>query len=109
VFLIIGEKSRAAAQANVNLCATCSYYSRRRFSQNNREIHMCSENYQSPFALSGPVSACSSYYDKNKPQLHDLDKIAWTIETSKKTVGFIPPSKRTDIGKEFVVQGEPLR
>ena len=102
MLVIIGEKSRASAAANQNLCLTCRYYRRVRYGLDDREERTCNHTGNSWFPLRGPVSECTDYIDKSRPYMHDMEKIAWTIETSKRTVGFnpeikfVPPKKRDE-------------
>jgi hypothetical protein len=106
MFIIIGDKSRATARSSDNLCPNCSNYAAVRYALDDREERICLDNAHFPRRLRGPVATCTSFYDKTKPNKHEMDKIAWTIETSKRTIGFenqvkfIPPSQRNDIRRD---------
>lgn len=106
MFVIIGDRSRAVASSYKNLCLTCQNYMAMKYSLNDREERVCVANYNHPIKLRGPVSQCTDYSDKTRPSKHEMNKIAWAIEPSKRKVGFgaevdfIPPSKRNDLKEE---------
>jgi hypothetical protein len=87
MFVIIGEKSKAASSLSDDLCLTCHNFQEIRYSLNESAERVCHYNGQkSP--LKGPVSSCSMYADRNHPSKWEMEQIAWTIEASKKKVGF---------------------
>lgn len=104
MFLIIGERSRAASRSNENLCLKCWNYSGIKYSLDDREERCCTRlSGNQPMALRGPVSQCSDFQDRTKPGKEEMNKMAWIIEPSKRKVGFdqavrfIPPTERTDL------------
>ena len=101
MLIVIGDRSRAVAQSNVNLCLTCRHYSAVAYSLNDSEERNCYRNYENPVRLRGPVSRCTDYDNKTAPSEHEMRKIAWSIEPSTRKVGFdtcveIKPPKRKD-------------
>lgn len=87
MFVIIGEKTRAASSLATDLCMSCEHFQVVRYSRNETEQRLCHYNgHMRP--LHGPVASCNLYGDKNQPSKWDMEKIAWTIEASKKKVGF---------------------
>jgi len=97
MFVIIGERSRAASDSRQNLCLKCWNYHGRKYAIDDSEVHLCCTMSNHPQRLRGPVSQCSDFQDKSKPNKHELDKIAWIIDPNHKKVGFIPPSERKDL------------
>jgi hypothetical protein len=103
MFVIIGEKSKAVSNSSKNLCLTCGRYFARTYALTDEAERLCLSNYDNPVRLKGPVSVCTDYYNKNAPDKYDMEKIAWTIEASKKKVGFgaeydiiVKPPKRKE-------------
>lgn len=101
MLVIIGEKSRATAAAKENICLKCRNYFAFQYSDNDQKTHMCTLwGTSKPIILKGPVSSCTDFSDTSQPFKSDMEKIAWTIESSKRTTGFhadvrfIPPKKR---------------
>ena len=108
MFLIIGERSRAAAKSSENLCLKCLNYSGLRYALDDREERVCIANIHDPRRLRGPVAECSDFADKTRPSKYDMNKIAWAIEPSKRRVGFetgvrfVPPSERNDTKDDYI-------
>lgn len=106
MFLIIGERSRAAARSSDNLCIRCWNYSGKKYALDDREDHFCAAVPNHAQRLRGPVATCSDFSDKTKPSKDKMENMAWIIEASKREVGFgvgvriIPPSQRNDITRD---------
>lgn len=70
---------------------TCSSYFARTNGLNDVTERFCLFVAQSgggAHKLSGPISVCTDYKDKNSPDKWEMEKIAWTLELSRKKVGF---------------------
>jgi hypothetical protein len=101
--VIIGERHRAAQSDKTNLCLKCDYYLSVEFSRSAQQLKVCTVINSNPIHLSGPVATCNCFYDKTAPSKHDMEKIAWTLELQKSTVGFaaeqvrfLPPAKKAN-------------
>lgn len=88
MFVIIGNRAKAVSDSSKNLCLTCRNYFARTYALTDESERICLVNYDKPTRLRGPVSICTDYQDKNTPDKYSMEKIAWTIESSKKVVGF---------------------
>jgi|PlaIllAssembly_1097288.scaffolds.fasta_scaffold635385_1 hypothetical protein len=54
---------------------------------------VCSEIHRT-HAVNKVVTRCTDYDDKRLPDLYELERIAWTLETTeKRVIGFKPPRK----------------
>lgn len=104
MLVIIGERSKAVADGSRNLCPSCRNYFSYTYALNNQIEHFCSILQSGALRMKGPVSRCSDWSDKNQPYRSDMEKMAWILEVSHKTVGFggernvkvIAPSDRKD-------------
>lgn len=58
----------------------------------------CQAVYNRPRRITRPVARCSDYIEANKTSRHEMEKIAWTLQTDKKghAIGFAPPIIKND-------------
>lgn len=65
---------------------------------NGETATFCHEFFHQPFRIYRPVVNCSRYVNANQPARHELEKIAWTLNTDKsgQRIGFTPPAKKDD-------------
>lgn len=59
---------------------------------------VCNVLYNAPRQIRSHVVKCSDYDRRGRLNQHELEKIAWTIQTDKsgQAIGFAPPKKRPD-------------
>ena len=75
-----------------SMCSTCRYAQRIR-GMNLQELVICRNN--TPVRVPFPVAECSTYDDKRKPAIWDMEKIAWQVESRNRgAVGFGEASTR---------------
>jgi hypothetical protein len=48
--------------------------------------------------LREPMAECSSYDDSRRPEMYQMEQIAWIVRTDKKTkrIGFVSPEEMKD-------------
>lgn len=74
-----------------DLCRTCRNSVIIQGSRDSDERRYCDALSGDSTQLFTNVADCSSYYNKSLPSLHQYEKIAWVLETSKgRQVGFVP-------------------
>ena len=75
-----------------NLCLTCRYAHHSQSALSGKERILCTA--MSPaMPLNEPVARCSSYLDRSRPSLIDMQEIAWSLQTDKvgRSIGFLSP------------------
>ena len=75
-----------------NLCESCLSGLCMTNSKNRRHIYCQSFGAH----MMESVIECSGYQNKAKPELYQLERIAWVLQTDKNRgpLGFAPPSQR---------------
>jgi hypothetical protein len=91
MFLILSDKARAVRDSSKNLCVQCRFYHWRVDAQTEKELRICCVSNTNTLPLTGPVARCNDFRDANRPPLQAMEQIAWTLDTSKRSVGFLPP------------------
>jgi hypothetical protein len=96
-------------RGDAHLCSTCTQAFIRRGVNSSMDLQIC--NYISQVTggrrgvITSRIAACTSYYPKHLPQLHELQDIAWEIvskgERGERRIGFISPADRRAAGIGF--------
>jgi hypothetical protein len=88
------------------LCRTCQYAHYIKGNSISEIILECSARYE-PSTMPFEAVECSKYEDKRKPDRHTYEKIAWHINTDRKTgtIGFLSPAEWKKLSKENRTQG----
>jgi hypothetical protein len=78
------------------LCTDCANVLIREMS-NGAVFVQCTYDHP-PSRITEPVVRCTVYRSHNQPDRYDLEKIAWLVNTDKKSgkVGFEPPKKEEE-------------
>ena len=90
-----------------SLCETCRWSTIIRGPKLGDQIVECSrlsfENQRVPF----PVTSCSSYGDRSRPSLREMEEIAWILRSDplRNQVGFIRSSRLSD-EERYVLEDE---
>jgi hypothetical protein len=87
-----------------NLCETCSYGFIRLGYRVGEETVLC--RWTEPTSLVAfRVRACSGYQDKTRPNLYQMQQIAWTISPprAKETAGFAVSNEKAAHTVELVL------
>lgn len=76
-----------------SLCETCTNALIVRGYRANEELRMCSANYPM-LRVSFPVRECTSYIDKNRQDLSQMERMAWILAPRgpKRRAGFVHAS-----------------
>jgi hypothetical protein len=85
-----------------SLCETCTRAHIARGYRESQVLVIC--GYTSPeHRVTFSVSECSSYVDKNRQTLYEMDKIAWTVapRDPKRATGFVAPGGSIEDGCEI--------
>jgi hypothetical protein len=78
-----------------SLCESCRLATVIRGARLGDEIVECAQLSYKNQRISFPVTSCSSYLDRAKPTLRDMESIAWVLKTDprRNQVGFIHSAK----------------
>lgn len=59
----------------------------------------CNELPSSKMILTEPMVSCTAYDDKRRPQMYEMEEMAWIVRTDRKkgVIGFVSPE---DMKKE---------
>jgi hypothetical protein len=85
-----------------SLCETCSNAHIQRGYRASEELVLCTANSLDRRVLFS-VRECSSYRDKNRQSLYEMEKTAWILQPrgSKRAAGFLPSEEVKDVGREI--------
>lgn len=76
-----------------SLCDRCTYGSIAKTTDNNRTVY-CTSIFK---YMPQNVSECSDYQSKGDLSKHDMERIAWNLETKEgRIIGFKPPEIKRD-------------
>lgn len=72
------------------LCTTCRWATIIRGAKLSDEITACGRLAERD-RITFPVASCSSYSDRTRASLHDLEDIAWVLRSDRRTkkIGFV--------------------
>jgi len=75
------------------LCLTCRYATVVKGRSLNEEIIACSRLAEGT-RITFPVISCTEYTDRRRAALHEMEEIAWILQSDpkKKTIGFAKAS-----------------
>jgi hypothetical protein len=85
-----------------SLCESCVNGHVERGYRENEELVMCEATYFG-HRVQFPVRECSSYTEKKRQTLRQLEKIAWIFEAkgNKRVAGFVAPGSEENDDKDI--------
>lgn len=88
------------------LCDTCRFSTIIRGRRLGDEVVICDRPYPSQ-RLAFPVTSCTSYSDRRRASLREMEEIAWVLRSDprRNQVGFVHPSRLED-DERFVLEEE---
>ena len=86
-----------------SLCETCDRAHIVKGYRQNEMVVVCRATYEPQIRITFPVRDCSSYVEKGRQALHEMEEIAWTLTTRgpKRAAGFVAPGTPTDGDREI--------
>jgi len=83
---------------DTNLCGSCRHsHIFTEAARGEKTVFCC---YDVRVRMKGPISQCNKHSDRNQPSLHDMNEIAWQLQTNKgRHVGFLSPEELRTKGK----------
>lgn len=88
------------------LCETCRYATVVRGASLGDEIVECSQLVCGGGRITFPVMSCSSYSDRRRPSLREMEEIAWILRSDPKRneIGFVRAAKLRDRERYVLVE-----
>jgi hypothetical protein len=91
---------------DASLCQTCRYATIVRGATFDQEITECNQLASAGQRITFPVVSCTSYSDRRRASLREMEEIAWVLRTDAKRsqIGFVHPSALRDRDKYVLVE-----
>src|SRR5688572_12410972 len=92
-------------RSGVSLCVSCSRSHIFKGPGISQESVLCYAHYDVPRTIKFPIIECNRYHDTRQPDIHEYTKIAWVVNSDKRTgkVGFTHVSKMSQEDRDKIV------
>jgi hypothetical protein len=86
-----------------SLCETCTCAQIVQGYRESESFTLCKATHEHPIRITFAVRECSSYVNKIRSTLYEMERIAWTLAPrgSKRQAGFVAPGEAKEGDREI--------